>query len=850
MNKFLFGCALTALATSGAYAQSTGSDTIENNEAIVVTGSRLSNGVGGVVIPDVPKTRTVLTGEFLSHQGAGNSVLNAINQIPGVNFTNTDPYGAAGGNLRIRGFPGNRVALLWDGLPLNDTGNYALYSNQQLDPQIIDRVSVNLGTTDVDSPTPSAAGGVVSYRTIVPSDNLGAVMEGSIGKFDFSRFYGQLNTGAFTPFGTKAFFAVSDQRYDKFTGGEGVLRKTQYNARIYQPIGTNGDFVSVAGHYNRNRNTFYNNGLASDFAANRNFDYIRDCARDVPQNGVADNDGSTSTAVSSVAGLAPSTCTNFYGLRINPSNTGNVRISSRFTLADGLILTIDPGYQYTLANGGGTAAIFERDSRLRGTSSAVGVDLNGDGDTLDTVRLYTPNNTRTNRYTVLSSLIYEVNPSNRIRVAYSYDRGEHRQTGEYGFIDAANQPISVFSGKYSEAARVVAADGSTVQGRSRRSLAMLQQVSGEYFGSFWQDRVTLTLGLRAPFFKRELNQYCFTANAQGSTFFGGANAAAGGFSVASGNPYCTTNTTAAIPTTALAPFEKTIKYSPLLPSAGVTFNLGSASSVYASYGRNFSAPSTDNLYRSPQLDPTPETTNTFDLGYRYRASRVQASLAGYYTKYKNRIVSANDVDVNSPTFNTSIDRNVGDARAYGFEAMVAVQPVKQLSLSPFVSYIDTKIDKNVLGAGGIVLVQTAGAEFVETPKWQFGGRADVDLNWVSLGVQYKHVGKRWSTDDNGRTLVTTATTGQTVGSPFVLTGISGAPISANGRTDGYDTVDVDARFSLQPLGMNKTYLTVRVDNVFNEYYLGNISTQSTLSGGPRFRVGSPRTWQAGVHFEF
>ena len=44
--------------------------------------------------------------------------------------------------------------------------------------------------------------------------------------------------------------------------------------------------------------------------------------------------------------------TGFYGLRINPSNTGNVRLNSRFHLADNIILTVDPSFQYTLANGG------------------------------------------------------------------------------------------------------------------------------------------------------------------------------------------------------------------------------------------------------------------------------------------------------------------------------------------------------------------------------------------------------------------------------------------------------------------------------------------------------------------
>ena len=37
----------------------------------------------------------------------------------------------------------------------------------------------------------------------------------------------------------------------------GKVDKQQYNAKIYQPIGANGDFVSVAGHYNQNRNNFF-----------------------------------------------------------------------------------------------------------------------------------------------------------------------------------------------------------------------------------------------------------------------------------------------------------------------------------------------------------------------------------------------------------------------------------------------------------------------------------------------------------------------------------------------------------------------------------------------------------------
>jgi iron complex outermembrane receptor protein len=840
-------CATTALMMPAmAFAQSTGSQEVEETvgEEVVVTGTR-TQGVGGVVVPDVPKTRSILTQEIIARQSEGQSILQTINLIPGVNYTNSDPYGASGGNLRIRGFPGNRVALLWDGLPLNDTGNYAIFGNQQMDPELIDQVSVNLGTTDVDSPTPSAAGGVVSYRSLVPSRDFGLILKGTGGTYDFFRTFGLLQTGEFGPFDTRAWLSASAQEYDKFKG-PGKLRRTQYNARVYQELNSKGDFVSIAGHFNRNRNNSYNNGTVADYAANRYFDNIGTCVRDAPTANVRDDDNSGSS--SNVTN--PASCTNYYNLRINPSDTGNIRGQLRLTLADGIILTMDPGYQSTLANGGGTTTLNEFDSRLRGNTTAKGVDLNGDGDVLDNVRVYQPSNTRTNRYTFLSSLIWEVNDSNRLRLAYSYDRGEHRQTGEFGRLLPNGDPISVFGGKYNEQARILTANGTTLQNRDRYSVALLNQISAEYFGEFLDDRLTVQAGIRAPFFKRELNQYCLTSNA--TAFFGGANANAGGVSVTPGNPYCTTGTTG-IPASAIQPFERTVKYSPILPSVGVSYDIGSGNSVYASYGKNFSSPSTDNLYRSVNINVAPETTNSFEAGYRMRSRQVQAQLATYLVNYQNRIVTATDQDPASTTFGTTLDRNVGSARAYGFDGQLSYRPIPEVLLYSYVSYIDSKLKNDTPGpvvGGKPTFILTGGAEFVETPRWQFGGRIQGDLGPVSVGVQAKYVGKRYSTDDNGRTLATSATGGQTIGQPFVLTNIGTLPISPNGRTDDYTLVDADVLIKLEQYGLKRTSLRVGVTNLFDKYYFGNINPQNTLSGNPRFSVGSPRTFQATVQVGF
>ena len=413
-----------------------------------------------------------------------------------------------------------------------------------LDAELIDRVDVNLGTTDVDSPTASATGGTVAYRTRRPEEEFGGFAVVSGGEFDYMRGFVRLDTGEFGPWGTKAFIAASYQNYDKFKG-PGELEKTQFNAMVRQDF-ENENFISVGFHYNENRNAFYRTTSAANFARyGRDYDNLETCTRDFPTSAAIDNENFLPpTGTPQPPPPAPlfadnplytGSCTNFFGVRINPSNTGNVRVQSLWHLGEKFRLTFDPSYQYTLANGGGTTTIAETanptssDVRVRGNSTAAGVDLNGDGDLLDTVRFYTPNTTNTNRYVVTSSLIWDLTDDHLLRFAFTWDKAEHRQTGQWGPMDfATGEPENVFAGR--EGQRIFAADGDIIRGRDRFSIAELTQYSLEYRGNFLEDKFTATLGLRAPFFKRELNQYCYTPNGgnggPGTIGAGGRNACA------------------------------------------------------------------------------------------------------------------------------------------------------------------------------------------------------------------------------------------------------------------------------------------------------------------------------------
>lgn len=857
------------LVAGAAAAQSTG--TLANEEAtveeVVVTGARAPRSINGTIVAEpVDKTRSTITQELITRQQPGQTILQSLNLVPGLNFTNADPYGNSGGNIRLRGFDGNRVGLAVDGIPLNDTGNYATFTNQQFDPEIIERASVTQGSTDVDSPTPAAIGGLINYTTARPLEERSVQLVTSIGTFKYGRVFLRGDTGAFGPWGTTAYVTGSYTDYDKFKG-PGELEKQQYNAKLYQDLGE-GNFASLAFHYNRNRNNFYNNFTnLVQFEQGLRPENDRTCIRPLGVNGTVQNEATESTIETYFGELRTGSCINYHGTRFNPSDTGNIRGQFSYNLRDNLRLTVDPSFQYVIANGSGFTLVSERDDRLdqnplnNATPTAAtcttalfrntGADLNGDGDTCDNVGIYTPSNTNTRRYGVLASLIWDLNDDHRLRASYSNDYGRHRQSGEASFYDRANNPFEVYGGENTwgdENLRVFGRDGSFYRSRDRFSLAILNQFSLDYRGQFFDDALTVTLGVRAPFFKRELNQFCFTANG-------------------SGTPLCTTQPIATtLPngnvqfagnnTQYVAPFSQDFEYDDALPNITVGYDFLGNNNVYASYSEQIAVPRTDNLYnvfRNPTAttvqpiafnDVEPEFTKNYEVGYRYTTATVIASASAFFNQYSNRVVSTLDNNPDSPTFNTTIDRNIGEVESTGFEGAVSWAITPDISLYTSATYLDAVLQQDqvvggftcpatppaagapgfgcVPGSFSSLILPTEGKQVVETPEWQFAARADWQVtDQLSLGLQAKYVDERFTTDVNDEVV------------------------------PSYTTVDFDARYDLtDTFGINDAYLQFNVSNLFDEEYPVNISSGSNalpiadVNPGPgvNARSGQPRTF--------
>jgi iron complex outermembrane recepter protein len=839
LNKTLI-LASTAFAglavATGAFAQSTATQDLDApTQEVVIRGNKTT---GPIRRESGPKAKATIDQGTISKSSAGQTITETLNLIPGYNFTNNDAFGSSGGNVMMRGLDGARISLTVDGTQLNDSGNYAIYTNQQMESELICSATVQTGATDVDSMSASASGGTINYTTCKPEDTMGGVVKVSAGSEDFQQLFIRLDSGKFGPWGTKAFFAYSGQSYDTWTREPNLdpdinahLQKNQYNFRIYQDVGDEGSFMSLSGHWNENRNHFMfgpsypqMNCEGSNVAPRCGYDY----------NSI--NAGN-----------------------INPSNTGNLRGQSKWVLSDKLTLTVDPTFQYVLANGGGNSTLAESSPQLRGAlySTVAGVDLNGDGDTTDTVTIYRPNTTNTHRYSINSSLIYQVTDSQIVRFGASFDRARHRQTGEATLVDSNGAPIDVFGGRTNHDLRLETADGSYWMRRNRMSLANVDVLSFEYRGRFFDDALFVSFGVRDQKLERELNQYCYSpVNGTGST-----------------SPYCSTQVQAGSVTMSdgvkvvalqgssglyFSPYSRTVSFKKTLPNMGLTYRLNEGNQVFFTYAQSMSSPRTDSYYAAvfdtpfatlptslttpgvsaaiaanalSVANPEPETSETIELGWRYRSSNLQGTATVFSAVDDNRIVSAFDRDSGA-----SFDRNIGQVKRNGFEASGAWTPMQALVLSGSLTYTDAVMQNNLeyakTAAGVGRYLMTKGKQLTEMPKWM--GTVGIDYSVterLNVNVTAKYVGDRFTTDINDE-----------VAPSFVK-------------------VDAAVRYDL-PFLKQGTYLQLNVVNLLDEQYVASVGSQNnafayvdntgaTKSGSrPFLNVGAPRTFVLSLRTAF
>jgi len=644
--------------------------------SVVITGKK--TGMGLMVTEDAPKARSTITAAELERQRPTGNAYQALELLPSVNSYNYDATGLFGGGLTLRGFNSDQIGATINGVPVNDSGSFAVYPQEYVDQENTCSEFVTQGSTDVDSPQVGASGGNFGIITCNPEDKQRIRYMQTVGQLNMYKSFVRYDTGLFGK--SKAFVSISRAKADKWKG-EGQAKRTHIDAG-YNYDWDRFNYIHATLLWN---DAHTNNIQSYNLADINKYGYYWDYApkfvgHQTPVAGTAQKDPGTSTA-------SPA----YYELSNNPFKNAIASATAKFRLSDNLDLKLVPYYWYGFGTGG-TQQFAQSESsgflvrQSNGLYNTTGkLDLNGDGDTLDTVIFANSSVTRTGRPGLTTSLTYNIG-ANTILGGFWWERAHHEQTSPAVPVDNNGHIADIFLQDY----QIRRQNGSLYEFRDWSTVSTAYQAFIQDTISLFDDKLTLNIGLRTPHIKRDFNNYA--------------------------------NEGAAVD------YHISRTYSDTLPQFGVRYRLTNDDQLYASVAKNMKAPgnfvyatSNGNVTWNKTTgvvtvtnDVRPELSTSYDAGIRHQTSTWNGTFDVYATDFKDRMATAFD-----PISLTSSTTNVGKVKNYGFEIEAGNTPINGWSGYVSYGYNHSEI-KSDLQASATAFLPTSGKQFPLTPKQKFG----------------------------------------------------------------------------------------------------------------------------------
>ncbi|NYF30769.1 TonB-dependent receptor [Sphingopyxis sp. JAI108] len=686
-NRLRAGAALIAvLAATPALAEET------------VEAAAESADVAEIVVLGRGEARQVqeLGAGDIALEVAGISPLKAIDKLPGVNFTSADPFGAYEWSARIsiRGFSQNQLGFTLDGIPLGDMnyGNHnGLHISRAIISENVGRVEVAQGAGSLGAASTSNLGGTIEFFSREPGEAFGVEASGTYGSDDNKRAFVRVDSGELFAGGTRLSLSYAWQDADKWKG-DGVQRQHQVNARLVQPVG-DGRFFGFVNYSDRRENDYQD--MSADMIGRLGYDwdnYAKDWDLAVRVAQIYQNQVSQSGAA---------------GTPLPYPDAGLVFPAP--------IATVDDAYYDAaglrrdwLAGAGVEAPLGEY-----WTFKATGYYHGNEGRGLwFTPYVTTPGGApitiRTTeyeieRYGILASSLFEVG-ANSFEIGMWYEDNDFNQARRfYGLADTAGAP-------------------------SRSSL------------DFPADPIA--------------TQWAFDFNTQTLQYHVQDRLDLGSFQLNAGwKGLRVTNNATPIVSGGLASGRTEAK-DWFLPQAGLLYRLNDDNELFASYTENmraFESSATGGPFATTQagfdaLDLKPETSTTWELGFRTKSPRFQGVIAGYYVDFKDRIIAfANGSGIQG---NPAILQNVGDVRSWGVEAAGTFRVTPELALFASYAYNDSEYRDDVVNAAGGVVAATAGKTVVNSPKHLAKGEITWDNGDFFARVGANYTSKRYYSYEN------------------------------------------------------------------------------------------------------
>ena len=451
-------------------------DTGDSDVGTIGVQGKATAGGGYMVQEESIKGRSTITKEALDKQTATGNAIDKLKYTPGLNISSEDATGLSGFRFTMRGLNSDQVGMSVDGMPINDSGNYALYSNLLGDPENIDQIFVTQGSSEADGPHIGSSGGNIGIVTIRPTKETGAFVKQTVGSNATRKTFARLNTGEVN--GLSNWLSASHTEGQMWRGS-GAVRADKVEWNSFFDAG-NGNTANLILKYHEQDNNSYSQLTKSQFQQNgRKFDPY-------PATPTVGSNGKLNS---------------YYALAQNPFQTFTGVLNTQFKLADNLALSVIPYYYWGNGSGVGSSSYaLNRGSNAGGVfdlgNLPTAAQYNADGSSTTGV-YYRPSRTQTWRPGITTKLNWDLG-DHSLQFGYWYERARQSQTQPFIALKSNGKPTDTWP----DGNAVVDANGNTVQGRDRFTVTPAQKVWAQdtwYINPDW----TLVAGLAYMNVKRD-----------------------------------------------------------------------------------------------------------------------------------------------------------------------------------------------------------------------------------------------------------------------------------------------------------------------------------------------------------
>lgn len=777
-RALLLACAAAALVPAAHAQEPVGDD----EASITVTGRRISQS-SEAIGEDKVSNVVAVTREALLSAPSGISGLKMLEQLPGFNVQTDGALGLYefGNSVQTRAFNLDQIGFIVDGIP---TGRSDAFGGspvfRYVDNENLGVVEAAVGAGDLSLPSYSTLGPVVQYNSIAPQEDMGLFVSQSFGDFGLKRTFIRASTGQVGPF--RAYVSRTKLDSDLWRG-VGTVDREHWEAQLHADLG--GDSWA--------RFKFVSNDFFDYDSPTLSRTLYNSATPDVGGNTGRDR-GYIAVVPNSTPGFAPvaggpafsnSNYTYTYNLALNVRKDKLYGGTVHLGIADGVWAEATAYYEDK--GGYGVSPDSYANSLLQYTrQTAAGLALTAPRGTQ-----YGLSTVGGDRYGLTTKL--------------HWDMGAHSvEAGLWAEVDSYNRTQARFNTTDGSPASAPNLDELVYARRDYQSERHTTQAFVKDRISLMDDSLIFDLGIKALHIDYRQSGY-----RDFNDYYRNAGTAAAPVWVAGWGPQT----------------NRASYGDGFLPMAGVLYKIDNQTQIFASYAENMALPKGMDDIFSVALNssaavvpaPAPERSQNFEAGIRTNQGQFYASLAGYYTKFKNRIQSITGILPGTTNVTETFFQNVGRVTAYGAEFSGTFKPSALNGLAYFnlsATYNIAKFKDDIVTP--TLTYATDGKFIPDSAKWIVNGGVTIEpASWLVGNISGKYTSRRWST--------------------FVNSPGSSVP----GFTVFSAYVDIGDGFSLGPVKSVKARFNV--DNLFDKDVLSYIS--STVTGDGFFRPLSPRTFQ-------